>query len=53
MEYKGVLKMCLAQMPGKNRVDSDTGVTTKKNFCKINGKWRKYEPIFVFHKKTS
>jgi len=53
MEYKGVLKMCLAQMPGKNRVDSDTGVPTTKNFCKINGKWRKYEPIFVFHKKSS
>lgn len=51
MEYKGVLKMSLAQMPGGNRVDTETGKPKTKNFCKINGMWLKYEPIFVFYKK--
>lgn len=50
MEYKGVLKMSLAQMPGGNRIDSDTGLPKAKNFCKVNGMWLKYEPIFVFYK---
>jgi DNA modification methylase len=51
MEYKGVLKMSLAQMPGGNRLDSETGLPKAKNFCKVNGLWLKYEPIFVFYKK--
>jgi hypothetical protein len=50
MEYKGVLKMSLAQMPGGNRIDPDTGLPKAKNFCKVNGMWLKYEPIFVFYK---
>lgn len=50
MEYKGVLKMSLAQMPGGNRVDSDTGLPKSKNFCKVNGLWLKYEPVFIFYK---
>ena len=50
MEYRGVLKMSLAQMPGGNRIDSDTGLPKAKNFCKVNGMWLKYEPIFVFYK---
>ena len=50
MEYKGKLKMSLAQMPGGNRVDSETGLPKAKNFCKVNGMWLKYEPIFVFYK---
>lgn len=50
MEYKGVLKMSLAQMPGGNRIDSETGLPKAKNFCKVNGMWLKYEPIFVFYK---
>jgi hypothetical protein len=51
MEYKGKLKMALAQMPGGNRIDTETGLPKAKNFCKINGKmWLKYEPIFVFYK---
>jgi hypothetical protein len=50
MEYKGVLKMSLAQMPGGNRVDTETGLPKSKNFCKVNGLWLKYEPIFVFYK---
>lgn len=50
MEYKGVLKMSLAQMPGGNRVDAETGLPKSKNFCKVNDLWLKYEPIFVFYK---
>jgi hypothetical protein len=51
MVYKGKLKMSLAQMPGGNRIDTETGLPKAKNFCKVNGMWLKYEPIFVFHKK--
>ena len=50
MEYVTTLKMSLAQMPGGNRVDSETGLPKAKNFCKVNGIWLKYEPIFVFRK---
>jgi hypothetical protein len=48
--YKGKLKMSLAQMPGGNRVDLETGLPKAKNFCKVNNMWLKYEPIFVFYK---
>jgi len=51
MVYKGKLKMSLAQMPGGNRIDTETGLPKAKNFCKVNGMWLKYEPIFVFHKR--
>ena len=50
-EYIETLKMALAQMPGGNRVDEETGKPRAKNFCKVNGIWLKYEPIFVFYKK--
>jgi len=50
MVYKGKIKMALAQMPGGNRVDSETGLPKAKNFCKVNGMWLKYEPVFVFYK---
>jgi hypothetical protein len=50
-EYVTTLKMALAQMPGGNRVDEETGKPRAKNFCKVNGIWLKYEPIFVFYKK--
>ena len=43
--------MALAQMPVGNRVDEETGKPRAKNFCKVNGIWLKYEPIFVFYKK--
>jgi len=49
-EYVTTLKMALAQMPGGNRVDEETGKPRAKNFCKVNGIWLKYEPIFVFKK---
>ena len=50
LKYVKTLKMALAQMPGGNRVDPKTGKPTAKNFCKVNGVWLKYEPIFVFKK---
>ena len=51
MQYQGKLKMALAQMPGGNRIDTETGLPKAKNFCKIKGNmWLKYEPIFVFYK---
>lgn len=61
MKYEGKLKMALAQMPGGNRVDPQTGKPMAKNFCRIKEAkkgakaqsksiWFKYEPIFVFRK---
>jgi hypothetical protein len=50
MEYRGKLKMALAQMPGGNRIDEESGLPKSKNFCKVDGMWLKYEPIFVFYK---
>jgi hypothetical protein len=50
MKYITTLKMSLSQMPGGNRIDSDTGLPKSKNFCKVNGMYLKYEPIFVFYK---
>jgi len=52
MEYIETLKMCLSQMPGGNRLDPDTGLPKCKNFCKVNGSFFKYEPIFVFKKRA-
>lgn len=48
MTYVGVEKMALMNMPGSNRVID--GKPSAKNFCKIEGKWRKYEPVFVWKK---
>lgn len=55
MKYVETLKMTLAQMPGGNRIDADTGKPKSKNFCKITSEkgkdlWLKYEPIFVWKK---
>ena len=61
MKYEGKLKMALAQMPGGNRVDPQTGKPLAKNFCRIREAkkgvkaqsksiWFKYEPIFIFKK---
>ncbi len=49
MQFKGIEKMALASMPGANRIGED-GKPTAKNFCKIKGRWIKFEPIFVFYK---
>ena len=48
MTFITKLKMTLAQMPGGNRLDTETGLPKAKNFCKVNGLWLKYEPIWVY-----
>ena len=50
MQYRGKIKMSLAQMPGGNRIDEETGLPKAKNFCKVDGMWLKYEPVFVYYK---
>jgi len=49
MIYRYTLKMGLEGMPGQNRVDED-GIPKCKNFCKVDNKYLKYEPVFVFFK---
>lgn len=49
MEYKYTLKMAMESMPGQNRLD-ENGIPKCKNYCKVNDKMMKYEPIFVFYK---
>ncbi len=31
-------------------INKATGQPSTKNYCIVNGKWRKYEPIFLFYK---
>lgn len=50
MEYQQVLKMALAQTPGGNRLDPVTGKPRFKNFCKVDGAWLKFEPIWIYRK---
>ena len=49
LSYEGKLKMVLAVSPSM-RLNKMTKQPSMKNFCLINGKWRKYEPIFIFYK---
>ena len=49
MVYKYKLKMGLEGMPGQNRVGED-GKPKCKNFCQVDDKYLKYEPVFVFWK---
>jgi len=49
MEYVETLKMVLASAPGANRMGED-GKPTCKNYCKVDSKYSKMEPIFVFRK---
>ena len=49
MGINPTLKMALEGMPGQNRVGED-GKPKCKNFCQVNGKYLKYEPVFVFYK---
>jgi hypothetical protein len=50
MVFVRVLKMTLAQTPGGNRLDPVTGKPRFKNFCKVDGAWLKYEPIWIYRK---
>lgn len=49
MKYVETMKMTLAWMPGGNRIDSE-GKPSYKNAVYVDGKWFKYEPIFVYYK---
>lgn len=49
LQYKCKLKMVLALAPSM-KLKKYTGQPSTKNFCIVNGNWRKYEPIFVFYK---
>lgn len=49
LQYAGKLKMVLAISPSM-KVKKITNQPSMKNFCIVNGRWRKYEPIFVFYK---
>ena len=44
------LKMALEGMPGQNRVGED-GKPKCKNFCKVSGRYLKYEPVYIFRKE--
>ena len=49
MIYKYTMKMAMELMPGQNRLDED-GKPKCKNYCQVNGKYLKYEPVFIFWK---
>jgi 1-aminocyclopropane-1-carboxylate deaminase/D-cysteine desulfhydrase-like pyridoxal-dependent ACC family enzyme len=49
LEYRGKLKMILASAPGGSKENED-GVPRTKNFCRVDGKVVKYEPILMFWK---
>jgi len=49
MKYQETLKLTLQSMSGQQRLNPD-GTPKCKNFCKLNGRYLKYEPIFVFRK---
>ena len=49
MRYEGKVKMVLAKSPSM-QVKHYTNQPSYKNFCKVNGKWRKFDPIFIFYK---
>lgn len=51
MKYIMTMRMAMAPMPGQNRTDED-GLPKCKNYCKVNGQYLKYEPIFVYYKET-
>ena len=50
MKFVKIWKMSMAQMPGANRLDPDTGLPMAKYSCKVKDIWLKYEPIFVYYK---
>lgn len=48
--YIETMKLSLAQMPGGNRIDTETGLPKSKYYYKTNGMFLKYEPIMIFRK---
>lgn len=49
MRYVQTLKMAMEGMPGQNRLD-ENGIPKCKNYCKVNGVYLKYEPVYVYYK---
>ncbi len=49
-KYIETMKLSLAQMPGGNRIDTETGLPKSKYYYKTNGMFLKYEPILIFQK---
>jgi DNA methylase len=47
MKYRGFIKMMMGNS-GLNRMRNNKMVI--KNFCKVKGRYYKYEPVFVFYK---
>lgn len=45
------LKYVLSKSPSM-KVKRFTAQPSTKNYCVVNGRWRKYEPIFVFYKDS-
>jgi hypothetical protein len=50
MKFVGVEKMVLMNMPGANRIGED-GTPLCKNYIKVLGRFRKYEPVYVWKKE--
>ena len=49
MVYQYDLKMAMALMPGQNRVD-ENGIPKCLNYCRVDSKYLKHEPVMVFRK---
>ena len=52
MQYVQTLKMAMEGMPGQNRLD-ENGIPKCKNYCKVDGNYLKYEPIYVYYKSKN
>ena len=50
MVQEDTLNMILASMPGSQRLD-ENGIPKCKNYVKVEGKYHKIEPIFVWRKQ--
>ena len=44
------IKMAMEGMPGQNRLDED-GKPKCKNYCMVNDRYYKYEPVYIFRKE--
>ena len=49
MEYQGIYKMALKATTATHKLKH--GMPTTRNFCNVNGVFKKYEPVFVYWKK--
>lgn len=52
-QYVETIKMVMGQMPGGNRTKKDSNgdlTSTNKNTVRVEGKFFRYEPIFVYRK---